>query len=409
MTHRQCRQRAGAGGASTSPAIRSTPSRRCRPATRSNAATTSWTATQVSASSRAAERPPRRRAEGDGDRRRSRRGCCWSTGCRRVRDRQSQPRRQRHRGRPRLAQARCGAGARRNIATTASSRPSTASRSQPAFFTVAYMVRAVSPGRYVHPAGAGRGHVPARALRPHAPSARSRWCRRGRERRRWPAHRAGRRRGGAASRRGGRRAAVAGVGGARACGASPRPSGRSTSRRRRKRSTVVLDRDGRLLRPFTTPTGAGACRSAPSDVDPRYLAMLKAYEDARFDGHPGVDPLALAARRAARCCGNGRIVSGGSTLTMQVARLLEPREERSSPRSSARWCAPCNSSAALPRTEILRPLSRAGALRRQSRRAARAASLAYFGREPKRLSFARGGAARGAAAIAGDAPSRPLR
>ena len=38
---------------------------------------------------------------------------------------------------------------------------------QAAFFTVAYMVRAVAPGRYVHPPAAGGGHVPPRALRPH--------------------------------------------------------------------------------------------------------------------------------------------------------------------------------------------------------------------------------------------------
>ena len=55
--------------------------------------------------------------------------------------------------------------------------------------------------------------------------------------------------------------------------------------------------------------------------------MLLAYEDRRFRTHRGVDPLAMA-RAAWQWAGNGRVVSGGSTLTMQVARLLEPRAER---------------------------------------------------------------------------------
>ena len=74
-------------------------------------------------------------------------------------------------------------------------------------------------------------------------------------------------------------------------------------------------------------TAAGGCRASVADVDPRFLDMLIAYEDRRFRSHAGVDPLALmrAAWHGSRI---GEIVSGGSTLTMQVARLLEPRSER---------------------------------------------------------------------------------
>gem|GEM_PF-4511940 len=57
-------------------------------------------------------------------------------------------------------------------------------------------------------------------------------------------------------------------------------------------------------------------------VDPGYLAMLIAREDRRFYRHPGIDPLALL-RAAGQAVRHGRVVSGGSTLTMQVARLLE--------------------------------------------------------------------------------------
>jgi penicillin-binding protein 1C len=61
-----------------------------------------------------------------------------------------------------------------------------------------------------------------------------------------------------------------------------------------------------------------------ADVDPRFVAALLAFEDARFPWHPGVDPLAIA--RAARSNAQaGAVVSGGSTIAMQLARILEPR------------------------------------------------------------------------------------
>ena len=53
-----------------------------------------------------------------------------------------------------------------------------------------------------------------------------------------------------------------------------------------------------------------------------FWRMLKAYEDRRFDDHPGVDAVALL-RAGGQFLRSGRIVSGGSTLTMQVVRLLE--------------------------------------------------------------------------------------
>ena len=65
------------------------------------------------------------------------------------------------------------------------------------------------------------------------------------------------------------------------------------------RSTVVLDRDGRLLRPFATAEGRWRLPIKTGDVDPRYLAMLDAYEDARFERHGGEAP-ADGARRSAR-------------------------------------------------------------------------------------------------------------
>jgi penicillin-binding protein 1C len=93
-------------------------------------------------------------------------------------------------------------------------------------------------------------------------------------------------------------------------------------------STRVLDRDGRLLRAFAASEGRWRLPARIADVDPRFFAMLFAYEDKRFRTHPGVDILALA-RAAVQLVTSGRIQSGGSTLTMQVARLLEPRSGRS--------------------------------------------------------------------------------
>ena len=90
------------------------------------------------------------------------------------------------------------------------------------------------------------------------------------------------------------------------------------------RSTEIVDASGRLLRAFTTTDGKWRLKTTIEDVDPVYLALLKAYEDRRFDEHWGVDPLA-AARAAEQWITRGRIVSGASTISMQAARLLEPR------------------------------------------------------------------------------------
>ena len=93
--------------------------------------------------------------------------------------------------------------------------------------------------------------------------------------------------------------------------------------RARQTSALVLDRQGRILRVFTAAPGVWRLPARSGDVDPLYLRMLQAYEDQRFDAHPGVDPLA-AARALGQWARHGRVVSGASTLTMQAARLLEP-------------------------------------------------------------------------------------
>jgi penicillin-binding protein 1C len=86
----------------------------------------------------------------------------------------------------------------------------------------------------------------------------------------------------------------------------------------------VQDRDGRILSVLPAPGGFWRLATRPEDVSPILLDLLIAAEDRRFYQHPGIDPLALG-RAAGQWLRAGRVVSGGSTLTMQAARLLEPR------------------------------------------------------------------------------------
>jgi len=151
-------------------------------------------------------------------------------------------------------------------------------------------------------------------------------------------------------------------------------------------STTVVDRDGRLLRPYATPEGRWRLPAHADGVDPRYLALLIACEDRRFHDHAGVDPLALV-RAAEQMLVNGRIVSGGSTLTMQVARLLEPRTERSFVAKLRQIVRAVEIERRLTKDEIISlylNLAPYGG----NLEGIRAASLAYFGKEPRRLTLA---------------------
>ncbi len=148
-------------------------------------------------------------------------------------------------------------------------------------------------------------------------------------------------------------------------------------------AVTVLDQNGDLLRAYTVESGRWRLPVALNEVDPHYIEMLIAFEDKRFYSHVGVDPLALL-RGLRQFVLNGRIVSGGSTLTMQVARLLEHGD-------TGRWVAK------------LRQIRVALALERQLSKAeilalyvqlapmggniegVRAATLTYFGKEPRRL------------------------
>lgn len=152
------------------------------------------------------------------------------------------------------------------------------------------------------------------------------------------------------------------------------------------RSTVVLDREGRLLRPFLTDDGRWRLPIEVEDVDPRYLEVLLAFEDGRFWSHGGIDPRAVG-RALTQAAASGRFVSGASTLTMQVARLLEPRETRNLAAKTTQALRALDLERRWSKREIL-TMYLALAPYGGNLEGVRAASLSYFGKEPKRLSLA---------------------
>lgn len=88
-------------------------------------------------------------------------------------------------------------------------------------------------------------------------------------------------------------------------------------------SIRVTDRDGNVLREARAGDGAKAEWLRLEDMGPLVPEVLLAAEDRRFYAHPGVDPIALA-RAAAADVAARHVVSGGSTLTMQLARAVQP-------------------------------------------------------------------------------------
>jgi penicillin-binding protein 1C len=152
-------------------------------------------------------------------------------------------------------------------------------------------------------------------------------------------------------------------------------------------STTVVDRHGKLLRAFAMRDGRWRLPvDAKTDVDPGYVALLLAYEDQRFRSHIGVDPWALG-RAAFQLVTRGHIVSGGSTITMQLARLIEPRHRRSFYAKLHQIVRALEIERQLNKDQILN-LYLALAPFGGNLEGVRAASLAYFGKEPKRLSLA---------------------
>ena len=151
-------------------------------------------------------------------------------------------------------------------------------------------------------------------------------------------------------------------------------------------SHLVLDRKGKLLRAYATPEGRWRLPATIKDVDPLYLKMLFAYEDKRFYEHDGVDPEAML-RAFWQLITTGHIISGGSTITMQVARLLEPRAHRSLEAKLHQMVRAIEIERKLTKNQIL-SLYLTIAPYGGNIEGIRAASLAYFGKEPRSLTVA---------------------
>ncbi len=148
-------------------------------------------------------------------------------------------------------------------------------------------------------------------------------------------------------------------------------------------SIEVLDREGDLLRAYTVADGRWRLALPPDKVDPVYLRMLMAYEDRRFRDHSGVDPRSMT-RAVLQAVWNGRVVSGGSTLTMQVARLLEEGTTGQVGGKLRQMRVALALERRLSKDQILQlylHLAPFGG----NLEGVRAASISYFGKEPRRL------------------------
>jgi len=147
----------------------------------------------------------------------------------------------------------------------------------------------------------------------------------------------------------------------------------------------VLDENGESLRVFLSSDGYHRLPTTTDDVDPNYLKLLVAYEDQRFFDHGGVDAKAIA-RATIQAFSNRRIISGASTLTMQTAKLLEPRP-RTARSKFIEMLRAWQLEHRFSKYEILNiylTLAPYGG----NREGVRAASHAYFGHGPKHLSLA---------------------
>lgn len=149
-------------------------------------------------------------------------------------------------------------------------------------------------------------------------------------------------------------------------------------------SVEVRDRQGALLRIYPVEGGRLRLPVRAAEVDPDFLKMLIAYEDKRFYQHRGVDLLA-ASRATVQALRAGRLVSGGSTLTMQAARLIENS-------GTGKWAGKLRQirlALALERRldkEDILSLYLTHAPYGGPLEGVRAGALAWFGKEPSRLS-----------------------
>ncbi len=150
-------------------------------------------------------------------------------------------------------------------------------------------------------------------------------------------------------------------------------------------STVILDREGELL--GATIADDGQWRFGVAEAVPeKFVDAITCFEDRRFFRHPGVDPLAFA-RALTQNLRQGRVVSGGSTLTMQVVRLARRGRPRTYGEKLTEAALALRLSMSLSKKQVL-GLYAAYAPFGGNTVGLDAAAWRYFGRPAARLSWA---------------------
>ena len=149
-------------------------------------------------------------------------------------------------------------------------------------------------------------------------------------------------------------------------------------------SPVVLDHRGAWLRALPVENGRWRIRADLKRTDTSFVRRLIAIEDERFWRHDGVDPAAVV-RAGGSALLRGRIVSGASTLSMQTARLLEPRP-RTLGAKLVEMIRAVQLEVRYSKREIL-ALYLTLAPYGGNLEGVRAASLSYFGHEPETLTL----------------------
>lgn len=157
-------------------------------------------------------------------------------------------------------------------------------------------------------------------------------------------------------------------------------------------STEIRDRHGTVLRELRAGDGTRSRFCRASEAGPLILKALIAAEDRRFQWHPGIDPISIT-RAAFQWAIHGRVVSGASTITQQLARTLVPRP-RSIRSKFLEMALALRIEAALSKNEILEQYINRIAFG-PGLKGVEAASRFYFDKPPRDLSLGE------AAAIAG--------
>ncbi len=150
-------------------------------------------------------------------------------------------------------------------------------------------------------------------------------------------------------------------------------------------STVLLDHDGRLLSASIASDGQWRF-PGDGEIPPRFVSALLTWEDKRFFIHPGIDPAALA-RAMVSDIRAGHVVSGGSTITMQVIRLSRQGRPRTLAEKAVEAVLALRLEMRSTKAQTLR-LFASNAPFGGNVVGFEAASWRWFGREPASLSWA---------------------